>query len=240
MRGEATEAERAVLEGTRLTGLVEPSKLTRTAACDFAALDEDPQRAIDGMLAAGGPLLESADPTWQPRLLLRLVRAAIAAGELDDAERWAQQAARSADAMQLPAGALRAAAACAEVLLARGDAAGAAAVGRSGGGARGARLARAPLDVLETRLVAGRALAAAGDPRAREVLQRVAADSGLAGAQALHDAAGRELRKARLARLGSDAGAPRGATPRCPSASRRSRRWSARAAPTSRSPRRST
>ena len=45
-------------------------------------------------------------------------------------------------------------------------------------------------------MVAGRALAAAGDPRARDVLQRVAADSGLAGAHALHEAAGRELRKA--------------------------------------------
>ena len=59
------------LRGKSPTALVEPSKLTRTAACDFAALDEDPQRALDGMLAAAGPLLEEADPTWQPRLLLR-------------------------------------------------------------------------------------------------------------------------------------------------------------------------
>ena len=90
-RGEATEAERAVREGdapdrrwsSRAT-------LTRTAACDFAALDEDP-RARDRRDARRGAARRSssADPTWQPRLLLRLVRAAIAAGELDDAERWA-------------------------------------------------------------------------------------------------------------------------------------------------------
>ena len=242
VRGEASEAERAVREGSRLTGLLEPSKLTRTATCDFAALDEDPQRAIDGILAAGGAHVEQADPTWQPRLLLRLVRAAIAAAELDDAERWAEQAATFAERMKLPAGILRAATACAEVLLARGDATGAAVVALEAValGERASVAGGAPLDVLEARMVAGRALAVAGDPRARDVLQRVAADSGLAGAQGLHDAAGRELRK-----LGSRVSAPtrraarRDTTRRCPSASRRSPRWSARAVPTSRSPRRS-
>ena len=49
----------------------------------------------------------------------------------------------------------------------------------------------------------GRALAAAGDARARDVLQRVAGDAGRAGAQGVHDAAGRELR-----RLGSRVSAP--------------------------------
>ena len=91
------------------------------------------------------------------------------------------------------------------MLLARGDAAGAAAVAEEAValGERASIGGGAPLDVLEARMVAGRALAAAGDPRAREVLQRVAADSGLAGAQALHDAAGRELRK-----VGSRVSAP--------------------------------
>ena len=56
------------------------------------------------------------------------MRAAIAAGELDDAERWAEQAATFAERMKLPAASVRAATACAEVLLARDDAAGAAAV----------------------------------------------------------------------------------------------------------------
>ncbi|MDA0165875.1 AAA family ATPase, partial [Solirubrobacter ginsenosidimutans] len=146
-RGEASDADRAVYEGNRLTALVEPSKLTRTAACDFAALDEDPQRALDGMLAAAGHFVEEADPTWQPRLLLRVVRAAIAVGELDEAERWAQRAATCADRMKLPAGVVRAATACAEVLLARGEAAGAAAVAEEAValGERGG----APLDVLE-------------------------------------------------------------------------------------------
>jgi DNA-binding NarL/FixJ family response regulator len=205
VRGEPTEAERAVLEANRLSGLIEPSKLTRTAACDFASLDEDPRRAMDGMLAAAGERLETADPTWQSRLLLRLVRAAIGAGELDDAEQWASSAATFAEETKLPAAVVRAATACAEVLLARGDAVEAAAVAEEAValGERAFTSGGAPLDVLEARLVAGRALAAAGDARAREVLQRVAADSGVAGATGLHDAAGRELRK-----VGSRVSAP--------------------------------
>ena len=203
VRGEAAEAERAVREGSRLTPLIEPSKLTRTAACDFAALDEDPWRAIDGMLAAAGDAVEDADPTWQPRLLLRLVRAAIAAGELDDAERWAEQAAAFAERMKLPAGVLRAATACAEVLLARGDAAGAAAVAEEAValGERASSTAARRWTLLEARMLAGRGLAAAGDPRARDVLQRVAADSGLAGARGAARGGGARAAQGRLARL---------------------------------------
>ena len=241
VRGEASEAERAVYEGSRLTALIEPSKLTRTAACDFAALDEDPQRAIDGILAAGGDRVEHADPTWQPRLLLRLVRAAIAAGELDDAERWAEQAAEFADRMKLPASIVRAATACAEVLLARGDAAGAAAVAEEAValGERRQPAGGAPLDVLEARMVAGRALAAAGT--------RAPATCSSASPRTPASPEPRRCTTPRDASCASSArasppprGAWRGATRRCPSASRRSRGWSARAAPTSRSPRRST
>ena len=86
-------------------------------------------------------------------------------------------------------------------MLARGDAGEAAVVAEHACAAADAE--RAPLDALDARLVAGRALAAAGDPRARDVLQRVAADAGRAGAQGLHEAAGRELR-----RLGSRVSAP--------------------------------
>ena len=94
-RGEATGAERAVHEGTRLTALIEPSKLTRTAACDFAALDEDPRRALRrDARRRRRRRSSSADPTWQPRLLLRHRRGRRSRlGELDDAERWAERAA---------------------------------------------------------------------------------------------------------------------------------------------------
>ena len=153
------------------------------------------------MAAAAGPLLELADPTHRTWLLLRLVRAAIAAGDLDLAEQWAEDSVAHAERLQLAAGSVRAAVACAEVVLARGDAAEAAVVAEHACEAADTELA--PLDALQARLVAGRALAAAGDARARDVLQRVAGDAGRAGAQGLHEAAGRELR-----RLGSRVSAP--------------------------------
>ncbi len=201
VRGEATEAERAAREGTALTAALEPSKLTRTAACEFAGLDDDPGRVLSAMASAAGPLLELVDPTHRTWLQLRLVRSAIAAGELDIAEGFAEDAVAHAERLQLAAGSVRAAVACAEVVLARGDAAEAAVVAEHA--CEAADSEQAPLDALQARLVAGRALAAAGDARARDVLQRVAGDAGRAGAQGLHEAAGRELR-----RLGSRVSAP--------------------------------
>ena len=153
----------------------------------------------------GREAVEHADPTWQPRLLLRLVRAAIAAGDLDDAERWAEQAAAFAERLKLPAGILRAATACAEVLLARGDAAGAAAVAEEAGalGDRAAALGGAPLDLLEARMVAGRrARPPRGDPRAPATSCSASRRTRRRAARhALTRRRGRELRKARLARL---------------------------------------
>lgn len=201
VRGEASDADRAVREGSALTAGLEPSKLTRTAACEFAALDEDPLRAMEAMATHAGPLLELVDPTHRTWLLLRMVRAAIAGGELELAEQWAEDAAAHAERLGLAAGAVRAACACAEVVLARGDAAEAAIVAEHA--CASADMERAPLDALGARLLTGRCLAVAGDERAREVLQRVAGDAGRAGAQAIHEAAGRELRK-----LGSRVSAP--------------------------------
>ena len=127
---------------------------------------------------AAGPLLELADPTHRTWLLLRLVRAAIAAGDLDLAEQWAEDAVAHAERLQLAAGSVRAAVACAEVVLARGDAAEAAVVAEHACEAADTELA--PLDALQARLVAGRALAAAGDaarprrPAARRRRRRAA------------------------------------------------------------------
>ena len=182
IRGETTEAERLARDGAALTAQLEPSKLTRTAACEFAALEEDPVRVLRLMGVAAGPLLEDADPTHRTWLLLRLVRAAIAAGELDLAEEWAEASLAHAERLQLAAGSVRAAVACAEVVLARGDAAEAAIVAEHA--CLTADAERAPLDALDARLLMGRALAAAGDARARDILQRVAADAGRAGARA--------------------------------------------------------
>ena len=136
------------------------------------------------------------------------MRAAIAAGELDDAERWAEHAAAHAERLKLPAGVLRAATRL------RGGRCSRAATrpGRRrsprSGRARRARaeLAQrgAPLDVLEARMVAGRALAAAGDAaRPRRAAARRRRTPAAPARRALHEAAGRELR-----RLGSRVSAP--------------------------------
>ena len=196
LRGEAAEAERAVLEAGRLIGEIEPSKLSRTGDCDLAylAAESEPQRAIEGMQAAAGADLEHADPTWRSWLLLRMVRAAIAAGRLDDAEGWARIATEHTARLQLPAGATRASCAHAEVLMARGEPAAAAAL--AGEAVRAAERAGAPLDALEARLLAGRAHAAAGEvEEAKDALQRVAADAARGGALRLRDAAARDLRR---------------------------------------------
>ena len=146
------------------------------------------------MQAAAGADLEYADPTWRSWLLLRIVRAAIAAGRLDDADRWAATATGHTARLGLPAGAVRAASARAEVLLARGEAGRAAALATEALAA--AERAGAPLDALDARLLAGRALAAAGDAEpAKDALQRVAADAGRGGALRARDAAARELRR---------------------------------------------
>jgi DNA-binding CsgD family transcriptional regulator len=196
LRGEPAEAERAVEEARGLSGRIEPSKLARTADCDFACLAnaQEPDRAIAEMEAASGVDLEFADPTWRSRLLLRMVRAGIAAGRLEDAERWARIATEQTACLRLPAGAARAACSRAEVLLARGEAAYAAAL--AGEAVAAAERAGAPLDALEARLLAGRAHAAAGDAEAaKDALQRVAADAARGGALRLRDDAARDLRR---------------------------------------------
>jgi DNA-binding CsgD family transcriptional regulator len=196
VRGEAAEAERAVGEAGRLIGQLEPSKLSRTGDCDLAylAAESEPQRAIEGMEAAAGADLVYADPTWRSRLLLRMVRAGIAAGRLADAERWARIASEQTARLGLPAGATRASCARAEVLLARGEPAAAAALAAEA--VLAAERAGAPLDALEARLLAGRSYAAAGEIEpAKDALQRVAADAARGGALRLRDAAARDLRR---------------------------------------------
>jgi DNA-binding NarL/FixJ family response regulator len=195
-RGERDDAERCALEAQRLTGALESSKLTRTADCDFAALDadHDPRRAVRGMTAAAGRELEHADPTWRPWLLLRLVRATLATGAADEAERLAETAAAHAARLRLPAGAVRAACALAEVLLARDQPARAVELMQQAAAA--ADRIPAPLDALDARLLAGRALAAAGRRQdAEEALRQIASEARDIGARRAHGIAALELQR---------------------------------------------
>jgi predicted ATPase/DNA-binding NarL/FixJ family response regulator len=195
-RGEADAAERTAEEFTALARTRPPSALIHNASCNVASIriDRDPERAIREMLDAAGPLLEQADHDWGYALLLALVRAAIAVGSVDDAERWAAEAATGDRGLGLPASEVRASCARAEVLLARGDARAAASVAEEAAAA--ADRIPAPMDAADARLLAGRAFAAAGETeRAKDLLQRVAADAGRGAAGRLLSAAQRELRR---------------------------------------------
>ena len=80
-----------------LVGALQPSKLAATAMVDLAAMDaaDDPERALAEMIAADGPELERTDPTTRTAQFLRLVRAALAVGRIDDATAWAAAASAS-------------------------------------------------------------------------------------------------------------------------------------------------
>jgi DNA-binding CsgD family transcriptional regulator len=196
MRSETAEAERAADECAVLIDRLEPSNVTRTGRCNLAAVraDQDPERTIREMVEAAGPNLEHADPAWSTYLLLVLARCALALGRDADAAAWARRATDVADALQLPAGAARAACARAEVLLARGEARKAAGVAL--GAVEQAERADARRVATTARLLAGRALGAAGErEEALALLQRVAADAARGGALRLRDEAARELRR---------------------------------------------
>jgi DNA-binding CsgD family transcriptional regulator len=132
--------------------------------------------------------------------------AELALGRLDEAERWAQAAARTADEMGLDGRRGAALAAGAAVLLARGEpkAAAEAAMGAVElleANGRSAEAAR-------TRVLAGRALAAGGERESAVAeLERAHAALGEADAPRLADEAARELRKLglRVARAGGRA-----------------------------------
>jgi DNA-binding NarL/FixJ family response regulator len=194
-RGEALEAERAGAEFRELLPRLEPSDLTRTGSCSVAALTaaEDPERCIADMLDAAGARVEDANPTWSTWLLLVLTRAGIAAGRLDEADDWATRAVDHASALRLPSGGVRGACARAEVLLARDEADAAAELATEA--VATADRVGAPRDAAETRLLAGRALAAAGKrPQAVDMLQRAATDAARGCAFQIRDAGAAELR----------------------------------------------
>ena len=195
-RGEALEAERAAAECEELVTGLEPSAFTAHLLCNTAEIraERDPERAIRELQSAAGPHLEATDPSMSSAATLVLVRAAIAAGRLEDADRYAAEAAGRAAELRLPITTLRASRARAEVLLARDDPARAAALAADA--AMTADRQPAPLDAAEARLLTGRALAAAGQAdEAKAVLQHVVAVTSRGGALRLSGAAARELRR---------------------------------------------
>ena len=231
-RGDSLAARRDAEEFAELAAAQEQTTLIRTGLCGVAAIaaEDDPERTLDTIVRVGGDDLSGIVVPWRPWVALGLVRAAVALGRLDDANRWAGlghdapewaggesaggdtrawaggesaggdtrawaggESARLGRAGRLPASAVRRALARAEVLLARDEPLAAAALALEA--AENGERAGALRDAAEARLTAGRALAAADDERAKDVLQRVGTDAGRGGAYRLRDAAGRELRR---------------------------------------------
>jgi DNA-binding NarL/FixJ family response regulator len=195
-RGDLQDAI-GLAQESRATGAgVEASAISRTAGCLLAAVLLAAGRAAearDEALAAAGPELEGLDPTWAARTRTLLVRAQLAVGDAPAARAWAARAAAAGAGTALRLVALQSAIAQAELLLADGEAAAAAELLNP---AVDAAEPHSAFEAAEGRLVAGRALAAAG--RREEALATLTAAADVffaAGAARLHAETVRELRR---------------------------------------------
>jgi ATP/maltotriose-dependent transcriptional regulator MalT len=153
------------------------------------------ERAIEVLVrAAGGDDLPRLPAVWRPDGFELLTHAQVALGRVDDARRSAAAAERCADALGLAMARVRAERSAAAVALAAGGAA--VAAHRALRAAEVAEEAGAVVEGALARLVAGRALASAGDkPAAAEQLIAAAGRFDDAGALRHRDAAEHELQR---------------------------------------------
>jgi len=196
-RGQREEAEQAAFDSELLIG----SRAARGATVTLLAHNalvrhgRDPRQLLRELERAAGPRLRRLNRTAAGSVLLAATRAAIAADALDEAEAWAAQASAVAGGLDLPATAVRAVRAEAELLLARDDADEAARLARRA--AADALRHGLRQEQLGAELLAGRAELAAGERDAAIArLQSVAATAGRLGAFADRDEAARALRRA--------------------------------------------
>ena len=209
-RGDRAEADRIEAQcRPLLDAMAEGDQFRAVGICNLAGYRvlEDPEGSIREMVAAAGEELERIDPARTTWPLLALVRAALALDRTGDAERWAALIEERAERFELPAGATRAMVARAELAFAGGDAETAIPLAREAAGRQ--EQMGVWLDALPTRLLLGRALAAAGrGDEAEAELRALAAAAEERGAWRYRELAAGELRGIGV-RLG---GAPRGRT----------------------------
>jgi DNA-binding NarL/FixJ family response regulator len=170
--------------------------MARCAAAEARLLAGRPQECITGLLAVGGgDELPCLDPGNRVRLYQVLTRAALTAGRIDDAARWAGRAVEVERAAALPWTAGHPTLAQAEVRLSQGDAEEAARQAQQAV-EEFDRVADNPLGVVGARLVAGRALSQL-DRRADAlaVLSVAEETADRCGALGLRDEVTRELRR---------------------------------------------
>jgi DNA-binding CsgD family transcriptional regulator len=168
----------------------------------------DPRRAREEILAyAGGQELTVVDYSWRAHWYENLAIAEIALGDLEAAEGWVERSQAAAEAYPLPGRIGEAQYARAELEFARGRASEAADLAMAA--RAGFKSAGWPIDTARAELLAGRALAAAGDRTgAIELLRLAHAGLDHCGAARYRKQAAGELRRLghRVARVTPAAG----------------------------------
>ena len=185
-------------EGVELTRQLDDGFVSAWAAGRLAAVlleTAQPDRAVKLLLSrAGGEELTLIPGSWNAYFLELLTRCWLALDRLGEAGRVASLAEAAAAAVRLPLASAWADRAVAGLALARGNAA--LAAERALASADAARDVGAPIEDALAGTLAGRALAAAGQPdRAVVELQRAAATFDACGALRYRDNAERELGK---------------------------------------------
>ncbi|HEY4277574.1 MAG TPA: AAA family ATPase [Conexibacter sp.] len=194
LRGRMAEAEEAARESEELLHGREAHGATATTRARNAIVlrRDDPAALLRALRDAAGKRLERVDRRAAAGTMLTAARAALALERRDEAERWAELAA-AASGPAMPASAIRAQRAAAEVVLAAGDAPQAARLAAI-------TVANAALQGLfeeqvEATILHGRALLAGNQRRpGLERLREAAAEAARFGAVTLRDAALEELR----------------------------------------------
>jgi len=195
-RGQLEEARAAAADSEALLRRHDHRALAGYRVSNALVLrGDDPERLLAALQAIGGERLDRFERTDAGVPLLAATRAALAAGRQTEASTWADRAAAAAGGGDLPATAIAAERAAAEVLLAGGATGEARRI--AAGAAREAHRLGLRAHELEATVLHARTLLAAGErERALELLPAAAAEAGRHGAFTLREVAAAELRRA--------------------------------------------
>ena len=195
-RGDLDGARRAA---ERAVALVQgdghvPTMARVRLAMTRREMGEPAARLEDLVRGAGGWKLTRIPPSWRVPYAEAMTRVELGGGHVDDAEAFAACAEAVAEELALPIATAMAQRARAAVLLARSEAAVATELALTSADAASA--ARAPIEAARSRMLAGRALAVAGERmRAVQLLRSVERTFDACGAERDRAEARHELRR---------------------------------------------